>query len=150
MHPDSALPKSDSQVTTLRKRNKFLYNKDAKKKRCGRKNCGNTKACFTHRENLAKNKGSLYILLSCKKTKDEATTTPTSKKKTKDEDSIASIVHSTQKSTNYALPNGTLELYNEGHQKELTVIWDTTASVYRIATEPVSYTHLTLPTKRIV
>ena len=26
-------------------------------------------------------------------------------------------------------------MYNEGHQRELTVIWDSSASVYRIATE---------------
>ena len=59
----------------------------------------------------------------------------TTKKKTKDEDSIASVLHSTQKSTNYALPEGTLEVYNDGHKKELTVVWDATASVYRLATD---------------
>ena len=134
-HPDSALPKTDAQITTLRKRNKFLYAKDAKKKQCPRKKCGNPKACFTQRETLAKKKGSLYILIRCKKTKDEATTTPTNKRRTKDEDSIASVLHTTQKSTNYALPDGTLEVYNDGHRKELTVIWDTTASVYRLATD---------------
>merc|ERR1712020_711866 len=134
-HPESALPKSDDQVTTLRKRNKFLYAKDAKKKQCPRKKCGNPKTCFTYRENLAKKKGSLYILIRCKKTKDEATTTPPGKKRTKDEDSIASVLHSTQKSTNYALPIGTLEILNDEHKKEVTVLWDTTANVYRLATE---------------
>merc|ERR1712020_629892 len=128
-------PKSNDQVTTLRKRNKFLYAKDAKKKQCPRKKCGNPAKCFTHRENLAKKKGSLYILIRCKKTKDEATTTPPRKKRTKDEDSIASVLHSTQKSTNYALPVGTLEIFNDEHKKELTVLWDTTANVYRLATE---------------
>ena len=59
----------------------------------------------------------------------------TSKKKTKEEDSIATVLHSTQKSVNYTLPTGTLELYNEGHQRELIVVWDTATSVYRIATE---------------
>ena len=134
-HPESALPKSNDQVTTLRKRNKFLYAKDAKKKQCPRKKCGNPAKCFTHRENLAKKKGSLYILIRCKKTKDEATTTPPGKKRTKDEDSIASVLHSTQKSTNYALPIGTLEVLNDEHKKEVTVLWDTTANVYRLATE---------------
>ena len=33
------------------------------------------------------------------------------------------------------MPTGTLELYNEGHQRELIVVWDTATSVYRIATE---------------
>ena len=133
-HPESALPKSDDQVTTLRKRNKFLYAKDAKKKQCPRKKCGNPRTCFSHRENLAKKKGSLYILIRCKKTKDEATATPP-KKRAKDDDSIASVLHNTQKSTNYALHEGTLEIFNDEHKKELEVIWDTTANVYRLATD---------------
>ena len=45
------------------------------------------------------------------------------------------VLHSTQKSTNYALPIGTLEILNDEHKKEVTVLWDTTANVYRLATE---------------
>ena len=59
-NPDAAFAPSDDQVTTLRKRNKKLYEKDAKTKTCGRKICDTRKACFTYRESQAKKKGSLY------------------------------------------------------------------------------------------
>ena len=125
----------------MRKRNKRIFEKDAKLKRCGRKNCDNPKTCFTHRENQAKKKGSLYILLSCPTPKEKTeTTTNAGKKKKKQEDTtakdaVASISHSTQKSKNYDLADGTMEKYNDGVKKELVMVWDETISEHRISTE---------------
>ena len=87
-HPDSAMQPSDKQLTTLRKRNKKLYERDSESKRCGRRNCDDPKACFTHRERQAKKTDSLYILLSCPTPKGKANSAPTAKKKRKDEDTV--------------------------------------------------------------
>ena len=58
-HPDSAMPPSDKQLTTLRKRNKKLYERDSETKRCGRRYCDDPKSCFSFRERQAKRTDSL-------------------------------------------------------------------------------------------
>ena len=83
-HADSAVTPSEEQITTLRKRNKRLYEQDAKKKTCSRRNCDKPKACFTQRESLAKKRTTLYIFVKCKAaTGKEDTKTGANKKKKK-------------------------------------------------------------------
>ena len=126
----------------MRKRNKRLYEKDAKQKLCGRRNCDKPKICFRQRESLAKKKGSLYIFLNCKnlKNKDETTAGADKKGKKNQEgktakDAVASIAISTETSKNYTLTDGTIEKYNDGIKKEIMLVWDEGMGEHRYATE---------------
>merc|ERR1712020_843543 len=142
-HEDSAIPPSEGQITALRKRNKRLYEKDAKLKSCGRRKCDNRTSCFTYRESQAKKKGSLYIFIKCKftKGKDETKTSADKKEKKKGKEgntptvAIASTAISTNTSKNYTLTDGIMEKYNDEAQKEITLVWDERMSEYRYVNE---------------